>query len=34
MLCGLTAVMAGCGANYYRVNDPAGTREYYTTNIE
>jgi hypothetical protein len=34
MLCGLTALVAGCGTSYYRVNDPAGTKEYYTTNIE
>jgi expansin (peptidoglycan-binding protein) len=32
-LCGVTAVLAGC-SNYYRVNDPAGTREYYTTDID
>jgi hypothetical protein len=29
----MAAVLAGCG-NYYRVNDPAGTREYYTTEID
>ena len=34
MLCGLAAVVAGCGTDYYRVNDPAGTKEYYTTKIE
>ena len=34
MLCGLAAVVAGCGTDYYRVNDPAGTKEYYTTEIE
>lgn len=33
VLCGMTAVLAGC-SNYYRVNDPAGTREYYTTDID
>jgi hypothetical protein len=33
MLCGMAAVLAGC-ASYYRVNDPAGTREYYTTEID
>jgi hypothetical protein len=33
MLVGIAAVMAGC-ASYYRVNDPAGTREYYTTTID
>ena len=33
VLCGVTAVLGGC-SNYYRVNDPAGTREYYTTDID
>ncbi len=33
MLCGLVAVMAGC-TTYYQVNDPAGTKEYYTTKIK
>jgi hypothetical protein len=33
VLCGLAVVVAGC-ASYYRVNDPAGTREYYTTDID
>ncbi len=32
MLCGLVTVMAGC-TTYYLVNDPAGTKEYYTTKI-
>jgi hypothetical protein len=34
ILCGLAAVVAGCGTDYYRVNDPAGSKEYYTTEIE
>jgi hypothetical protein len=33
VLCGIAVVVAGC-ASYYRVNDPAGTREYYTTKID
>ena len=33
ILCGMITLMAGC-ASYYRVNDPAGTREYYTTEID
>jgi expansin (peptidoglycan-binding protein) len=33
VLCGMLAVLAGC-TSYYRVNDPAGTREYYTTDID
>ncbi|HSB44251.1 MAG TPA: hypothetical protein VLD60_04515 [Nitrospira sp.] len=34
ILCGMIMLVAGCGGNYYRVNDPAGTREYYTTEID
>ena len=34
MLCGMIALVAGCGGTYYRVNDPAGTRVYYTTDID
>lgn len=33
MLCGVILVTAGC-TSYYRVSDPAGTREYYTTDID
>lgn len=33
VLCGIAVVVAGC-TSYYRVNDPAGTREYYTTEID
>lgn len=33
VLCGIAVLVAGCGS-YYRVNDPAGTREYYTTEID
>ena len=33
ILCGMIMLVAGC-ASYYRVNDPAGTREYYTTDID
>ena len=33
VLCGMAVVVAGC-TSYYRVNDPAGTREYYTTDID
>jgi len=29
----LAALLAGC-ATYYRVNDPGGTKEYYTTDIK
>jgi hypothetical protein len=34
ILCGMITLVAGCGGNYYRVNDPAGTKEYYTTDID
>ncbi|HSV90592.1 MAG TPA: hypothetical protein VLH80_05810 [Nitrospiraceae bacterium] len=33
-LCGLVTLVAGCGGNYYRVNDTAGERLYYTTDID
>lgn len=29
----LLLLIGGC-AHYYKVNDPAGTKEYYTTEIE
>lgn len=34
ILCGMITLVAGCGGNYYKVNDPAGTKEYYTTEID
>ena len=34
ILCGMAGLLAGCGGDYYRVNDPAGDREYYTTDID
>jgi hypothetical protein len=33
VFCGMITLVAGC-ASYYRVNDPAGTREYYTREID
>ncbi len=33
MLCGLIVALAGC-SSYYRVNDPAGSKLYYTTEID
>jgi hypothetical protein len=30
----MAGLLAGCGGNYYRVNDPAGDRQYYTSDIE
>lgn len=33
MLCGLMLTTAGC-SSYYRISDPAGTKEYYTTDID
>ena len=34
ILCGMAGLLAGCGGNYYRVNDPAGDRQYYTSDID
>jgi len=34
VLCGMAGLLGGCGSNYYKVNDPAGERLYYTTEIE
>jgi hypothetical protein len=33
MLSGLVLMTAGC-TSYYRISDPAGTKEYYTTDID
>ena len=33
-ICVIAGLLVGCGGNYYRVNDPAGDRHYYTTEIE
>ena len=33
-LCGMAGLLAGCGGNYYRVNDTAGAKLYYTTKID
>jgi len=34
ILCGMITLVAGCGSDYYRVNDPTGNKEYYTTDID
>jgi uncharacterized protein YdeI (BOF family) len=34
ILCGMGGLLAGCGGGYYRVNDPAGDRQYYTSDID
>lgn len=34
ILCGMITLVAGCGTDYYRVSDPAGDRQYYTTDID
>jgi len=34
LLCGMAGLLGGCGGDYYRVNDPAGDRQYYTTDID
>ena len=33
LLCGVMALGTGC-TSYYRVNDPAGSKLYYTTDID
>jgi hypothetical protein len=33
ILCGTIVLLAGC-ATYYKVNDPAGSKLYYTTEID
>jgi hypothetical protein len=30
----MAGLLAGCGGNYYRVNDPGGDRQYYTSDIK
>ncbi len=34
ILCGMLGPLAGCSGNYYKVNDPAGARQYYTKDID
>ena len=34
ILCGMAGLLGGCGGDYYRVNDPAGDKLYYTTDID
>ena len=34
ILCGMAGLLAGCGGDYYRVNDPAGHRQSYTSDID
>ncbi len=34
VMCAIAGLLAGCGGGYYRVNDPAGTKQYYTTDID
>ena len=34
ILCGMAGLLDGCGGDYYRVNDPAGDKLYYTTDID
>lgn len=33
MLCGLALMLGGC-TSYYRISDPAGTKDYFTTKIK
>ena len=34
ILCGVAGLLGGCGGDYYRVNDTAGGKLYYTTKID
>jgi hypothetical protein len=34
ILCGMAGLLGGCGGDYYRVNDTAGERLYYTKDID
>jgi hypothetical protein len=34
IVCGMAGLLTACGGNYYRVNDPAAERHYYTTDID
>ncbi|HSF65929.1 MAG TPA: hypothetical protein VLA67_00705 [Nitrospiraceae bacterium] len=34
ILCGVAGILAGCGGNYYKVNDPTSNKLYYTTKID
>jgi hypothetical protein len=34
LLCGVAGLLGGCGGDYYRVNDTAGAKLYYTTKID
>jgi len=34
IFCGMAGVLGGCAGDYYRVNDPAGDKLYYTTDID
>ena len=34
ILCGIAGLLGGCQGDYYRVNDTAGQKAYYTTKID
>jgi len=34
IFCGMAGLLAGCGGNYYKVNAPAGEKQYYTKDIK
>ena len=34
ILCGTAGLLGGCGGDYYRVNNPAGDKQYYTKEID
>jgi|SRR5688572_20363710 hypothetical protein len=34
ILCAMAGFLGGCGGDYYRVNNPAGEKQYYTKEID
>lgn len=32
--CGMITILAGCSSSYYLVNDPAGSKDYYTKDMD
>ena len=34
VLCGMAGLLGGCSSDYYRVNNPAGDKQYYTKKID
>jgi hypothetical protein len=34
ILCAMAGLLGGCGGDYYRVNNPAGGKQYYTKEVD